>query len=122
MVTPDQSLAACEEIFDAHPENAHTKRAREGRPYLEKPVVMIDGREPGGLFDRHPIRLSEYYVKSGNERAQYYLRDEIDEAWDVREGGKNMMYKPAYRCGLSGDAFRDRVGPLEGRTETDGAI
>ncbi len=80
MVTPDQSLAACEEIFDAHPENAHTKRAREGRPYLEKPVVMIDGREPGGLFDRHPIRLSEYYVKSGNERAQYYLRDEIDEA------------------------------------------
>ncbi|OVE84313.1 Nmad3 family putative nucleotide modification protein [Natronolimnobius baerhuensis] len=122
VVTPDQSLAACEEIFDAHPENAHTKRAREGRPYLEKPVVMIDGREPGGLFDRHPIRLSEYYVKSGNERAQYYLRDEIDEAWDVREGGKNMMYKPAYRCGLSGDAFRDRVGPLEGRTETDGAI
>ena len=72
--------------------------------------MIIDGREPGGLFERDPIRLSDYYVKDGNERPQYYLREEIASELDVRAGGANMMFKPAYRCGLSGAAFRDRVG------------
>ncbi|QSW99206.1 hypothetical protein [Haloterrigena alkaliphila] len=122
VVRPELPWNEREAILEAHPDNAHTKRARGGELYLEKPVVLIDGREPGGLFDRHPIRLSDYYVKPGNERAQYYLREAIATDWDVRAGGENMMYKPAYRCGLSGEAFRRRVGPLTERTTDHAAI
>ncbi len=106
----------------AHPENAHAKRARDGALYLDKPVVIVDGCTPGGLFDRDPIRLSDYYVKDGNERPQYYLRDSIASAFDVKAGGRNMMYKPAYRCGLSGPAFRDLVGVPGDRTSEHATI
>ena len=122
VVTPEMAPDEREAILAAHPENAHAKRARDGDLYLGKPVVLIDGREPGGLFDRHPIRLSDYYVRSGNDRPQYYLRDEIESAWDVRAGGRNMMYKPAYRCGLSGPAFRRRVGIPGDRTAEDAQL
>ena len=122
VVTPEMPQAEREAILEAHPENAHTKRASDGECYLGKPVVLIDGREPGGLFDRHPIQLSEYYVKSGNERAQYYLREAIADAWDVRAGGENMMYKPAYRCAVSSDAFRQQVGRCRERTADDAVI
>lgn len=99
------------QILEAHSDNAHAKRARDGKAYLEdKTIVLINGREPGGLFDSNPIRLSDYYVKPGNERAQYYLREEVADAFSVAAGGTNMMYKPAYRCSMSGQAFRDLVG------------
>ncbi|WP_226006928.1 hypothetical protein [Natrinema salinisoli] len=110
VVGPDTPPAEREAILEAHPDNAHAKRARDGDLYLEKPVVIVDGREPGGLFERDPIRLSDYYVEDGNERAQYYLREEIASELSVQAGGTNMMFKPAYRCDLSGAAFRDRVG------------
>ncbi|QFU83976.1 Nmad3 family putative nucleotide modification protein [Natronorubrum aibiense] len=122
VVTPDMPRDEREAILEAHPENAHTKRARDGECYLGKPVVLIDGREPGGLFDRHPIRLSDYYVKPGNERAQYYLRDEVATEWNVRAGGENMMYKPAYRCELSGEAFCQQVGLPGKRTADEGLL
>ncbi|WP_265112209.1 hypothetical protein [Halosolutus halophilus] len=110
VIRPDAPAAERRRLLDAHPENAHAKRARDGDLYLDKPVVIVDGREPGGLFDRNPIRLSDYYVKDGNERPQYYLRDEVASAFAVAAGGRNMMYKPAYRCAQSGATFRDRVG------------
>jgi len=100
-MSPDEREA----ILDAHPENAHAKRARGSDLYLEKPVVIVDGRTPGGLFEREPIRLSDYYVAAGNERPQYYLRDEIASEWNVRAGGSNMMFKPAYRCAPRGRRF-----------------
>ncbi|WP_049924627.1 Nmad3 family putative nucleotide modification protein [Halopiger djelfimassiliensis] len=117
VVTPEMSAEEREAILAAHPENAHAKRARNGELYrAEKTVVIVDGRKPGGLFDRHPIRLSDYYVKPGNQRAQYYLREEIASAWNVRAGGENMMFKPAYRCELTGEVFRRRVGRPGERT------
>lgn len=122
VVTPDMPRTERERILAAHPDNAHAKRARDGECYLEKPVVLVDGREPGGLFDRHPIRLSDYYVKEGNERAQYYLREEIADQWAVRAGGRNMMYKPAYRCALSGETFRRRVGLPGERTDEHAGV
>ncbi|ADD03890.1 uncharacterized protein Nmag_0299 [Natrialba magadii ATCC 43099] len=123
VLSPDTPAAERANVLAAHSDNAHAKRARGGELYLaDKSVVFIDGREPGGLFDRHPIRLSEYEVKPGNERAQYYLRDEIAAAWTITEGGENMMYKPAYRCDCTGEAFRRLVGPLENRTADDAAI
>ncbi|MFB1062385.1 hypothetical protein [Natrinema sp. H-ect4] len=116
VVGPEMSPDEREAILDAHPENAHAKRAQGSDLYLEKPVVIVDGRTPGGLFEREPIRLSDYYVAAGNERPQYYLRDEIASEWNVRAGGSNMMFKPAYRCALSGSAFREMVGiPGAGR-------
>ncbi|ELY85859.1 hypothetical protein C485_11678 [Natrinema altunense JCM 12890] len=116
VVGPDTPPAERAAVLEAHPANAHAKRARDGELYLEKPVVIVDGREPGGLFERDPIRLSDYYVKEGNERAQYYLREEIADEWNVRAGGTNMMFKPAYRCALSGAAFRELVGLPSDRT------
>ncbi|WP_306058885.1 Nmad3 family putative nucleotide modification protein [Natronococcus wangiae] len=121
VVTPDMPLEERRAILEAHPDNAHAKRAREGSLYLEKPVVIVDGREPGGLFERDPIRLSDYYVQDGNVRAQYYLREEIESAWAVRVGGANMMFKPAYRCGLSGERFRELVG-VPGEREAAHAV
>ncbi|WP_255191176.1 hypothetical protein [Natronobeatus ordinarius] len=111
VIGPETPASERERLLERHAENAHAKRARDSELYLEgKTVVIVDGCEPGGLFDRDPIRLSDYYVKEGNERAQYYLREEIATAWEVREGGENMMYKPAYRCALSGTEFVDEIG------------
>ncbi|WP_222918821.1 hypothetical protein [Natrinema sp. SYSU A 869] len=118
VVGPETPPTEREAILEAHPANAHAKRARDGDLYLEKQVVIVDGREPGGLFKRDPIRISDYYVREGNERAQYYLRDEIASEWDVQAGGANMMFKPAYRCGLSGAAFRELVGLPGDRSAT----
>ncbi|AHG00023.1 hypothetical protein HALLA_15675 [Halostagnicola larsenii XH-48] len=120
VLEPDSPLDQRRALLEAHSDNAHAKRARDGNAYLEdKTIVLIDGREPGGLFDRYPIRLSEYYVKPGNERAQYYLREEIADALSVTAGGENMMYKPAYRCSVSGEAFRDLVGIPGERSSAD---
>ncbi|WP_247001514.1 hypothetical protein [Halosolutus gelatinilyticus] len=110
VIDPAMPAAERARLLAANPENAHAKRSRDGDLYLDKPVVIVDGCEPGGLFDRHPIRLSDYYVKDGNQRAQYYLREEIESVLAIEAGGRNMMYKPAYRCGLSGSAFREIVG------------
>lgn len=111
IVEPNASPAERRRILAAHPENAHAKRARGDRPFLEeKRIVIVDGREPGGLFERHPIRLSDYRVKPGNERPAYYLREAVATSWLVREGGENMTYKPAYRCAIEGEAFVDRIG------------
>ena len=111
LITPETPEDERERLLEAHDENAHAKRARGGRLYREeKTVALVDGREHGGLFERDPIRISDYYVREGNVQAQYYLREEIESAWNVREGGANMMFKPAYRSSLSGSAFRDLIG------------
>ncbi|MCU4741469.1 hypothetical protein [Natronoglomus mannanivorans] len=116
-LTPAMDVEERERVLETYSTNAHAKRAREGELYhAEKSVVIVDGRAPGGLFERDPVRLSDYYVKEGNQRAQYYLRESIAEAFSVVAGGANMMYKPAYECALSGAAFRDLVENTDRRT------
>lgn len=111
VVRPDASAAERRRLLERHPDNAHAKRSRDGRCYLaEKPVVLVDGREPGGLFERDPVCMSEYVVKPGNERPGYYLRESIADAWSIVEGGDHMAYKPAYRSDLDGEAFVELVG------------
>lgn len=111
VVTPETPVEKREAIIERFPENAHAKRASGGEFYRsEKPVVLVSGREPGGLFDRDPLRISDYYVADGNERAQYYLRDAVAERLSVVAGRKNMTFKPAYECALSGEAFDDLLG------------
>jgi hypothetical protein len=98
-------------VFANHPENAHAKRARAGpRYYDEEMVVLVSGRDPGGLFERDPVRMSTYEVKPGNECPQYYLDPAFEERFAVMEGRENMQFKPAYLCDLDGAAFVERVG------------
>lgn len=96
-------------LLEAHPENAHAKRASEGRPYLDKDLVIVDGTEPGGLFEHDPIRLSAY-ERRGGDRPGYYLRASIAERLSVAAGSDWMGFKPAYRCDLDGEAFVETVG------------
>lgn len=110
-IPPETPPERAAEHFDDHPENAHAKRATDGhRYYDDEHVLLVDGTEPGGLFDRDPIRLSEYTVAAGNERPQYYLRPELRDRFDIVEGRDNMQFKPAYRSTLSRAAFLDAVG------------
>ncbi|WP_290812813.1 hypothetical protein [Halovivax sp.] len=119
VVEPGTPAPERERILGRHAENAHAKRARDGELYLaDKPVVLVDGTTPGGLFDRHPIRLSEYEVKPGNTRAGYYLRESVADELRVVAGGESMTYKPAYRCALSGPAFASLVGSPRERRST----
>ncbi|MCU4925194.1 hypothetical protein OB905_04225 [Halobacteria archaeon AArc-dxtr1] len=121
VIEPETSIDERRAILDRHAENAHAKRAVDGdRYHAEKTVVLVDGREPGGLFDRDPIRLSEYRTKAGNVRPQYYLRDEVADTFSVVEGGANMMYKPAYRCAIDGGEFRDLVDSQRSRRQFSG--
>ena len=118
VIDPETPREERERILEANPHNAHAKRARDGELYLsEKTVVIVDGREPSSLFDRDPIRMSEYVVKPGNDRPQYYLRDAVADAWRIVEGGENMMFKPAYRCDLDGTTFRRLVDDSDTRRE-----
>ncbi|WEL22531.1 hypothetical protein [Halorhabdus sp. BNX81] len=119
LTTAGRSPAEKRDLLADHPENAHTKRADEGTLYYDrvgaedKYVAIVAGREPGGLFDRDPIRLSERYVKPGNERVGYYLREEIADEWHLRAPDADpvaLTRKPAMCFDLSGGAFRDRVG------------
>jgi len=115
---PDLPPAKAAEHFDDHPENAHAKRAVGGhRYYDDERVVLVDGTEPGGLFERDPIRLSEYTVGEGNERPQYYLAGEVRDRFDIVAGRDNMQFKPAYRSTLSGSDFVEAVGRPGERTD-----
>ncbi|MFB6074943.1 MAG: hypothetical protein ABEJ89_08025 [Haloarculaceae archaeon] len=94
----------------AHPENAHAKRATDGVPfYDEKSLVLVDGREPGGLFDRDPIRLSEYRERPDG-RGGYYLRGAARERFRIVEGSEYMTRKPALVGDLDREQFVEDVG------------
>ena len=111
VIPADASREEAADVFADHPENAHAKRARAGgRYYDEETVVLVGGREPGGLFARDPVRMSTYEVKPGNERAQYYLDPAFAERFSVTEGRENMQFKPAYLSDLDAEAFVERVG------------
>ena len=110
-ILPEASRAEAASVFARHPENAHAKRAQAGgRYYDDETVVLVDGREPGGLFARDPVRMSVYEVAPGNERPQYYLDPAFAEQFSVTEGRMNMQFKPAYLCDLDGESFVERVG------------
>ena len=118
VLSPEAQPAERADLLAEHPDNAHAKRAIDGQPYYDdRAVVIVDGTTPGGLFERDPIRMSEYRTLDGNVRAQYYLRESFEREFEVVEGRRNMQFKPAYLCDLAGEAFVDRVGVPGERSE-----
>ncbi|MFC4986991.1 hypothetical protein [Saliphagus infecundisoli] len=111
VVTPETPPEEREAILERFPENAHAKRASGTELYREeKAVVLLAGREPGGLLARDPVRISDYYVAAGNERAQYYLRERVSEKLSVVAGRENMTFKPAYECSIPAERFHELLG------------
>jgi len=111
VLSPDGDRAAVEDALADHPDNAHRKRFdANGAPYYHDPaftdrprdVVVVPGREPGGLLDR-AVRLSDR--RSG---PNYYMAPDVADALapegdgDVHLGG----IKPALRCDCSAERFR----------------
>ncbi|MFB6139611.1 MAG: hypothetical protein ABEJ26_04155 [Halosimplex sp.] len=112
VLEPGADRAATAAALERHPENAHAKRfAGHGDLYYHDPefaerprtVVVVPGREPGGLFDR-AVRLSDrrrgpnYYM---SEAVATELRPRSRTDAGVHLGG----FKPAVECALDAEAF-----------------
>ena len=110
VIEADADHEETERLLAGHPENAHAKRAVDGVPfYDDKRLVIIDGRDPGGLFERDPIQVSEYRQRPDG-RGGYYLDEAIEDRFRITEGSTYMTRKPALVSDLSGEAFRELVG------------
>jgi len=110
VIEPDDSPATKAEKLSRHPENAHAKRATDGVPfYDDKRLVVVDGRQPGGLFERLPIRLSEYRERPDG-RGGYYLDPAVGDRFEIVEGSEYMTRKPALVSEMDGDEFVELVG------------
>ena len=114
-VVLDPSMAREEKrrLLAAHPENAHAKRfAAHGDCYYHDPaftdrresVVVVPGREPGGLLDR-AVRLSDR--RTG---PNYYMAESAVEALAPTRRTANGThlggFKPAVTCDASPARFR----------------
>ena len=110
VIEPDDDVATKRRKLEGHPENAHAKRASDGTPfYDDKRLVLIDGREPGGLFERDPIQVSEYRDRPDG-RGGYYLDPDVAERFAITEGSEYMTRKPALVSEMDGEAFVEQVG------------
>jgi hypothetical protein len=108
-------------ILKAHPENAHARRfAGHGDLYYHDPsvcsphpVVIVDGREPGGLLDR-AIRLTDR-----RRGPNYYMAPTVAEALAPRRGSEHGTFlggiKPAVPCDIDPDAFQSFVATNAGK-------
>ncbi len=74
---------AKDEFADEHADNAHVKRYLASGEFAapDDGLVIVDGREPGGLLDR-AFRISEQHA-SGH----YYLTDELEARFSPEPGG-----------------------------------
>jgi hypothetical protein len=113
VLDPGMDDDAIADALAAHPENAHAKRyAAHGSLYYHdesfagrtEPVVVVPGREPGGVLDR-AVRLSDHRVGPN-----YYMADDVQAALDPDRGGAHGThlggFKPAITCDVTSDAFR----------------
>jgi hypothetical protein len=113
VLDPELDLADKRAILDAYPENAHAKRfAGHGDLYYHdpaftdrpRPVVVVSGREPGGLLDR-AVRLSDR-----RRGPNYYMSDGVTEALSpgtsTDHGTHLGGFKPAIACDVDADTFR----------------
>jgi hypothetical protein len=122
VVEPDTSLAEKRAILPDHPANAHGRRFEgHGDLYYHdpafterpRPVVVVPGREPGGLLDR-AVRLSDR-----RRGPNYYMAGDVAAALNpaarTDHGTHLGGFKPAVRCDVDAAAFREFV---RGRTKS----
>ena len=113
VVDPDADHADKRAVLAEHPENAHAKRFAEyGDLYYHDPaftdrprtVVVVDGREPGGLLDA-AVRLSDH-----RRGPNYYMAEAVAEALaptSRTDNGTHLGgFKPAVRCDIDAEGFR----------------
>lgn len=94
-------------VMDTHAENAHAKRffATGELAAPNDGLIIADGREPGGRFDR-AVRISQ----SGNG-PHHYLRDALERRWSPEPNGRPSTnaylggVKPAHLLDIDADAF-----------------
>ena len=107
-------------VLDRHPENAHARRFEgNGNLYYHdptftdrpRPVVIVPGREPGGLLDR-AIRLSD-----SRRGPNYYMSDGVADTLapvSCTEHGTHLGgFKPAIECDVDGETFVEFVRQRE---------
>jgi len=116
VLEPDDDIDDKRAVLEEHPDNAHSKRfAAHGDLYYHDPdftdrmdpVVVVHGREPGGLLDR-AIRLSD-----SRRGPNYYMADGAESALRPCRGGTDGChlggFKPAIRCEIDAEAFLEFV-------------
>jgi hypothetical protein len=98
-------------VMDEHRENAHAKRFRASGTINDGDgLVIVDGREPGGLLDR-AVRISEHHGG-----AHHYLSDDWQARLDPGPSGnpdRNAYLggiKQAHRLRVSAGDFRTALG------------
>jgi hypothetical protein len=112
VLNPGMDRAEKRALLDEHPENAHVKRFEgHGDLYYHdsefterpRPVVVVPGREPGGLLDR-ARRLSD-----ARRGPNYYMAEDVAAALEpasTTERGTHLGgFKPALRCDLGRKTF-----------------
>jgi len=116
VLDPDRSVVEKRAALDDHPHNAHARRfAGHGDLYYHdldftdrpRPVVVVPGREPGGLLDR-AIRLSDR-----RRGPNYYMDEAVADALNPEGIGESGVHlggiKPAVECDVDADRFREFV-------------
>lgn len=117
VLDPEMSHEEKANLLAATPENAHAKRfAANGELYYHDPsftdrresVVVVPGREPGGLLDR-AVRLSDRRIGPN-----YYMAADVtaalNPARETDHGTHLGGFKPAVRCAVSPSRFRAFLG------------
>ena len=122
VLDPDMAREDKRSLLDAHPGNAHRNRF-EGRGDLyyhdptftdrPRPVVVLPGREPGGLLDR-AVRLSDR-----RRGPNYYMSEDVaavlEPATETDHGTYLGGFKPAVRCAVDPGRFRSFARRSESR-------
>lgn len=97
-------------LIEQHSENAHAKRFEASGEIADNDgLVIIDGKEPGGLLDE-AFRISQH---SGG--GHHYLTDELQQKLSPEQGGnpeRNAYLggiKQAHILNISLDRFREIV-------------
>ena len=116
VVEPEMDCEEKRAILERHPENAHAKRfAAYGDLYYhdsgfterQRPVVVVPGRDPGGLLDR-AIRLSDR-----RRGPNYYMSEAVVDALAPQSRTDNGThlggFKPAVRCDVENEEFVEFV-------------
>ena len=116
VLDPELDLDAKRRALETHPRNAHTKRFQAAGDlyyhddsFTDRPetVVVVDGRDPGGLLDR-AIRLSDR-----RQGPNYYMTPELVDRLAPESAGEGGVHlggiKPAIRAEVSREQFLEML-------------